>query len=50
MRHAAHAGPQGGLMIAMFQIPNKFFQADGQVTDFLGRDWNETWGKALFRD
>ncbi len=49
-RHAAHAGPQGGLMIAMFQIPNKFFQADGQVTDFLGRDWNETWGKALFRD
>ena len=48
-RHQAHAGPQGGLMIATFQIPNKFFQADGRVTDFLGRDWNETWGKALFR-
>lgn len=49
-RHEAWAGPQGGVMIAMFQIPNKFFQSDGRVTDFLGRDWNETWGKALFRD
>ncbi len=49
-RHAAHAGPEGGFMIAMFQIPNKFFQADGRVTDFIGRDWNSAWGKALFRD
>jgi len=49
-RHTAHAGPEGGLMIAMFQIPNKFFQPDGRVTDFIGRDWNGAWGKALFRD
>jgi hypothetical protein len=28
----------------MFQMPNKFFQADGRVTDFLGRDWDEAWG------
>jgi hypothetical protein len=29
----------------MFQVPNKFFQPDGRVTDFLGRDWQETWAK-----
>ena len=43
-RHEAWAGPQGGLFLAMFQVPNKFFQADGRVTDFLGRDWDEAWG------
>lgn len=44
-RHHAWAGPQGGLFLAMFQVPNKFFQTDGRVTDFLGRDWEGTWGK-----
>ena len=43
-RHHAWAGPQGGLFLAIFQAPNKFFQADGSVTDFLGRDWQKTWG------
>jgi anti-sigma factor ChrR (cupin superfamily) len=43
-RHQAWAGPEGGLFLAIFQAPNKFFQADGGVTDFLGRDWEETWG------
>jgi len=43
-RHEAWAGPKGGLFLAMFQIPNRFFQRDGRVTDFLGRDWNELWG------
>ena len=43
-RHEAWAGPQGGLFLAMFQIPNRFFQRDGRVTDFLGRDWSEMWG------
>ena len=43
-RHHAWAGPQGGLFLAMFQVPNKFFHADGRVTDFLGRDWQQTWG------
>ena len=37
-------GPKGGLFLAMFQMPNKFFQPDGRVTDFLGRDWQQTWG------
>jgi anti-sigma factor ChrR (cupin superfamily) len=44
-RHEAWAGPEGGLMLAMFQAPNKFFQADGRVTDFLGNDWNAAWGR-----
>ena len=44
-RHDAWAGPQGGLFLAIFQAPNKFFSADGGVTDFLGRDWEETWGQ-----
>jgi hypothetical protein len=26
-------------------MPNKFFQPDGRITDFLGRDWQETWGE-----
>jgi hypothetical protein len=45
-RHEAWGGPQGGVFLAMFQTPNKFFQPDGRVTDFLGRDWQETWGKS----
>ena len=48
-RHEAWGEPQGGLMLAMFQIPNKFFQADGRETDFLGNDWNKSWGFALKR-
>jgi anti-sigma factor ChrR (cupin superfamily) len=46
-RHEAWAGPQGGLMLAMFQIPNRFFQPDGRETDFLGKDWSKTWGHLL---
>jgi len=45
-RHEAWAGPEGGLFLAMFQIPNKFFQRDGRVTDFLGNDWEQTWASA----
>ena len=48
-RHEAWAGPQGGLFLAMFQIPNKFFHADGRETDQLGNDWEKTWGRALRR-
>jgi len=47
-RHEAWAGPQGGLMLGMFQIPNKFFEADGRETDVTGQDWNTAWSKALF--
>ena len=42
-RHAATT-PEGGLMIAMFQIPNKFYSKDGRITDQHGRDWDEIWG------
>jgi len=48
-RHQAWAGPQGGLMLAIFQIPNKFFEPDGRETDAAGQDWHEAWAKALFR-
>ncbi len=48
-RHEAWGGAQGGLMLAMFQIPNKFHEADGRETDMLGHDWDEAWAKALFR-
>lgn len=48
-RHEAWAGPEGGLMLGMFQIPNRFFQADGRAVDFLGNDWAKAWGAALER-
>ncbi len=44
-RHAAWC-PEGGLMVAFFQMPNKFFETTGEVVDFLGKDWETTWGKA----
>ncbi len=47
-RHAAHT-PEGGLMIAVFQVPNKFFERDGKVTDMLGQDWQKAWGPAVER-
>jgi len=46
-RHVATT-PEGGLVLAMFQIPNKFYEKDGRETDQMGRDWNATWSKALF--
>ncbi len=42
-RHSAWC-PEGGLMLAIFQVPNKFFERDGRVTDITGRDWAEIWG------
>ena len=32
-RHEAWAGPEGGLMLGMFQMPNRFFEADGRAVD-----------------
>jgi anti-sigma factor ChrR (cupin superfamily) len=46
-RHEAWAGPNGGLFLAMFQIPNRFFHQDGRVTDFRGEDWQASWSHAL---
>ncbi|MDA1098819.1 MAG: cupin domain-containing protein [Proteobacteria bacterium] len=44
-RHQAGT-PNGGLMLAVFQLPNKFFEADGTATDMLAQDWKEFWGGA----
>jgi anti-sigma factor ChrR (cupin superfamily) len=48
-RHEAWGGPEGGLMLAIFQIPNKFHEKDGRETDLYEKDWNATWGAALQR-
>lgn len=45
-RHSAWC-PDGGLMLAVFQVPNKFFDAGGQVVDMIGRDWDLAWKHAL---
>jgi anti-sigma factor ChrR (cupin superfamily) len=42
-RHVAWC-PEGGLMLAIFQVPNKFFEKDGRVTDSTGGDWQALWG------
>jgi anti-sigma factor ChrR (cupin superfamily) len=47
-RHVAWT-PEGGLMLAMFQVPNKFFEQDGRVTDISGVDWDTLWGH-IFKD
>jgi len=49
-QHEAWGGPQGGTMLAIFQIANRFFEKDGRETDVTGKDWDEAWGKALFRE
>ena len=45
-RHSAWA-PKGGLMLAIFQIPNKFYKQDGSIVDLLGNDWGKTWSHAI---
>jgi anti-sigma factor ChrR (cupin superfamily) len=45
-RHSAWA-PQGGIFIAIFQIPNKFYEKDGRVLDSAGKDWDQTWRDLL---
>jgi quercetin dioxygenase-like cupin family protein len=47
-RHVAVA-PEGGLMLAIFQIPNKFYECDGRVTDATGQDWERVWGRILMK-
>ena len=42
-RHSAWA-PDGCVTLAMFQIPNKFHEADGRVTDLSGQSWQDIWG------
>ncbi|TXL66206.1 cupin domain-containing protein [Zeimonas arvi] len=45
-RHSAWA-PDGGLMLAIFQVPNRFFEPDGGVVDMLGQNWEENWRSAV---
>jgi hypothetical protein len=33
------------LMLAIFQVPNKFYEPDGRVTDATGADWAAVWGE-----
>lgn len=47
-RHTAWS-PKGGTFLAMFQIPNKFFDQEGKVVDASGKDWDEVWGPLLAR-
>lgn len=48
-RHQAWAGPDGCLALAMFLTPNRFYERDGKVVDFLGNDWQQTWGRLVAR-
>jgi len=45
-RHVAWC-PKGGTMIAIFQVPNKFFETNGKVTDAGGKDWDSSWSHVL---
>jgi len=45
-RHAAYT-PEGGLMIAIFQVPNRFFEQDGKVVDLIGNEWGAKWGHVV---
>jgi anti-sigma factor ChrR (cupin superfamily) len=45
-RHSAWS-PKGGLFLAVFQAPNKFFEKDGRVIDANGNDWDAAWGRLL---
>jgi anti-sigma factor ChrR (cupin superfamily) len=47
-RHEAWT-PEGALMLAMFRIPNRFYEPDGREVDFLGHDWQQAWGAAFER-
>jgi anti-sigma factor ChrR (cupin superfamily) len=45
-RHEAWAGAEGVLLLGMFQMPNRFFDSEGRASDFIGNDWDATWGTA----
>ena len=45
-RHVAWS-PNGGELIAIFQVPNKFYEKSGQVTDATGKDWDPAWKHVL---
>lgn len=44
-RHQAWS-PEGCVVLGIFQVPNKFFEAGGRVADVLGQDWDAAWSNA----
>jgi anti-sigma factor ChrR (cupin superfamily) len=44
-RHEAWS-PEGCIVLGIFQVPNKFFEAGGRIADVLGQDWAAAWGQA----
>jgi anti-sigma factor ChrR (cupin superfamily) len=44
-RHEAWS-PEGGLVLGIFQVPNKFFEQGGKVTDILEQEWDKAWSGA----
>ena len=44
-RHQAWS-PGGCLVLGIFQVPNKFFEQGGKVTDVLGQEWDPAWREA----
>jgi quercetin dioxygenase-like cupin family protein len=47
-RHSAWS-PNGGVFLAVFQIPNRFYESDGRTTDMAGTDWESLWGATMAR-
>jgi anti-sigma factor ChrR (cupin superfamily) len=45
-RHAAWT-PEGATFIAIFQIPNRFFDVDDVTHDLQGNEWEPRWAEAL---
>ena len=39
--------PNGGVLLGVSQIPNRFFLPDGRTTDMAGVDWDSLWGAVL---
>ena len=33
-------------MLGIFQVPNKFFEQGGKVTDILEQEWDKAWSGA----
>lgn len=45
-RHSAWS-PNGGTFLAFFQMPNKFMDTPGRISDMAGADWEQAWGHAV---
>lgn len=45
-RHSAYT-PEGGLMLAIFHVPNKFFESDGRIVDLIGDEWGAKWSHVV---